>query len=188
MLAYRRDGEEEGSMFSKEEMQQEREKAMRLHGITNPDATDEEIRDCVYKNLIIPSYEEFKKRLFDEIKEIGIEDDKEYIEEVFNPKSDLYEYSHFPNDLFFHINQSDFSLRIYSIGDHLFDFVFGLIAEYNMLWAYGYEAHDISDNMPLELDDKRPETVSLKYWDRLYKDDIRELKDLIMSLAQDDEE
>ena len=108
-------------MFSKEEMQQEREKAMRLHGITNPDATDEEIRDCVYKNLIIPSYEEFRKRLFDEIKEIGIEDDKEYIEDVFDPESDLYEYSHFPDDLFYHINQSDFSCQIYSIGDHRFD-------------------------------------------------------------------
>lgn len=59
----------------------------RLYELT--DNTEELIKKIV-ENLKIPTFEDFKNSFFDEIKKVGIHETEEYIEEVFDPDSDIY--------------------------------------------------------------------------------------------------
>lgn len=191
-------------MFSKEEMQQEREKAMQYYGIAN-DATDEEIRDCVYRNLVIPSYEEFKHALFEHIKEVGIKDTKEDVIDVFDPDSYIYQDAYYNDndgivcgnpsdrwqvdivDFLFHLNCSDGWQGVENLYTDLEGWFFSVVAKSNMLYAFDddemNDIHSVSDNMPTELEDRTPLIIFERYIERMGKEDLQELKDLIMSLA-----
>ena len=162
-------------MFNKEKMNQERERAMRLYDISH-DATDEEIRMQVYKYLHLPTYEEFKSALYKHIKEVGIKDTKEDVIDVFDPDSYVWEDTCY----FFGVVYTDVE-----------DWFFSVVSNFNMLYAFDddemNDIHSVSDNMPTELDDRNPLIIFDSYIDRMEKEDLQELKDLIMSLAQDEE-
>lgn len=192
-------------MFSKEEKQQEREKAMQYlqkerekvmqyYGIAN-DATDEEIRDCVYRNLVIPSYEDFKHALFGHIRDVGIKDDKEDIIDVLDPDSYVWEDTRYffgVEGIFSNLNGSDNWPMVENLYTDVEEWFSSVVSEANKLYAFDddemNDIYSIGDNMPSELDDRNPLIIFDKYIDRMEKEDLQELKDLIMSLAQEDEE
>ena len=179
--------------FSKEEMQKEREKAMKYYGIAN-DATDEEIRDCVYRNLVIPSYEDFKHALFEHIKEVGIKDTKEDVIDVFDPDSYVWEDTccfFGVEGIFNNLNDSGNWQVVENLYTDVEDWFFYVVAKSNMLYAFDddemNDIHSVSDNMPIELEDRDPLIIFERYIERMEKEDFQELKDLIISLAPEEE-
>lgn len=174
-------------------LQEEREKAMQYYGIAN-DATDEEIRDCVYRNLVIPSYEDFKHALFEHIGDVGIKDDKEDVIDVLDPDSYVWEdtcYFFGVEGIFLNLNGYG-NWKIDNLYTDVEEWFSSVVAKSNMLYAFDDDEmndfHSIGENMPSELDDRNPLIIFYKYIDRMEKEDLQELKDLIMSLAQEDEE
>ena len=181
-------------MLNKEKMQQERERAMRLYDI-RPDATDEEIRMQVYKYLHLPTYEEFKSALYEHIKEVGIKDTKEDVIDIFDPDSYVWEdtcYFYGVEGIFNNLNDSGNWNGVENLYTDVEDWFFSVVSNFNMLYAFDddemNDIHSVSDNMPTELEDRNPLTIFEKYIERMEKEDLAELKDLIMSLAQEDEE
>ena len=180
-------------MFNKEKMNQERERAMRLYDISH-DATDEEIRMQVYKYLHLPTYEEFKSALYKHIKEVGIKDTKEDVIDVFDPDSYVWEdtcYFFGVEGIFNNLNDSGNWNGVENLYTDVEDWFFSVVSNFNMLYAFDDDAmndiHSFSDNMPRELEDRNPLIIFERYIERMGKEDLQELKDLVMSLAQDEE-
>ena len=188
------------------EEQREKETVFSFYGINlNVNTTVEEIEDCVFKNLRVPTYAQFKNDIFDYLKTEGIHDTKEHIEDAFNPESGLfdylydYDYQPLRNSLS-EINKRGFGCYEKSLMNDLEDFFYTIVDDMNHFDYLNYLFIEefrlpespflpdiIGSFMPDEYDDKNPNSLNYDYFDRLEKEDFQELKDLIISLAPEEE-
>ena len=186
------------------EEQREKETVFSFYGINiNANTTVEEIEECVFKNLRVPTYAQFKNAIFDYLKTEGVHDTKEHIEDAFNPESRLfdylYDYDNQPlRNSLREINKRGFGYYEKSLMNDLEELFYEIVDDMNHLDYLNYLFVDefglpespffsfaIGSFMPKELDDRNPLTIFERYIDRMEREDLQELKDLIMSLAQD---
>lgn len=182
-----------GMLDLEKKMQQERERAMRHYNIS-PDATEEEIRMQVYEHLTLPTYDEFKRALYEHIKEVGIKETKEDVIDIFNPDSDVWvDTCHFYDieGIFWNLNDSGNWNGVENLYTDVEDWFFSVVFDINMIYAFDddemNDIHTFSDFMPIEYEDRNPLVLLNKYLTKMEKEDFDELKNLIMSLAQDAE-
>ena len=170
---------------------EEKQKAFAYYGITE-DSKSEIIKRFV-DAMKIPTFEEFKQRIFDKIKEVGITDTKEYlVDEVFDGDPELLELVHYDISLVDMLSDINASYDIwgnyqFSLMDDLEFTLDELVREKNPYISILDLEDEFSDrlaylNVP---DEKDLVLINEKYWDLLEKDCTDELKELILSLAKE---
>lgn len=146
-------------------------------------ASGEEVLDAICANLNIPTYQDFKEDLYFFIKGGEIIDSRKKIKEVFNGNDDfksIISQLHTKNGCF---------------KDEVFNLFSELVEErnYYVLFTFpGDECESLSITEINYLASKNPEykkplEIYESYLDMIEKEDLQEVKDLIMSLAQDEE-
>lgn len=154
------------------------------------DNTEEKLVKKIMENLKIPTLEDFKNAFFDEIKKVGIHETEEYIEEVFDPDSDIYSdgmYCYELYDILNLINKDFFGNHtLYMEMNSDYGIVCDLIDKLNP------EIGEILDTCTMELsydyrqyftNDKDIDALAEDYHDQLEKElSIEELKAFIFQL------